>query len=336
MMDASHFEPFTIKSKISERKFISICIQLAWTPIYIILYLLASGFFFYLASKAFSRATVESSDFYWYLGTGIAIFVGRPLLSIIKIQRKYRHDPYFKSDMCYTFHADKVIVNYSGGANRSITWDEIASVREVRGYILITMAKGTYYIDKSQLSRPEKNFIFSKVEPYKAVNSFRPKPENKALYLIGLAGIIPFIGALIGVILLIAGIFKYRDKLLIVIGLGGILVSGAFYGAMAYCSGGNKSSIQAMTEVSQNQLDSLAKRIELFKAQNGYYPDSLGEIGSDVRFIDIQDPFLIRKGNGRDLYFNYRRVGNRYTLFSVGKDGIPNTADDIFPDGHLP
>ena len=30
--------------------------------------------------------------------------------------------------------------------------------------------------------------------------------------------------------------------------------------------------------------------------------------------------------------FEYKKIGNKYTLFSVGIDGIPNTADDIYPN----
>jgi len=32
-----------------------------------------------------------------------------------------------------------------------------------------------------------------------------------------------------------------------------------------------------------------------------------------------------------DSYYNYKKIGDRYLLFSSGQDGIPNTKDDLFP-----
>jgi len=30
-------------------------------------------------------------------------------------------------------------------------------------------------------------------------------------------------------------------------------------------------------------------------------------------------------------YYNYKKIGDKYLLFSSGQDGIPNTKDDLFP-----
>ncbi len=48
--------------------------------------------------------------------------------------------------------------------------------------------------------------------------------------------------------------------------------------------------------------------------------------------IMITDPLLARKmDKSMNTNFCYKKLGDKYTLFSVGIDGEPNTADDIFP-----
>ncbi len=32
-----------------------------------------------------------------------------------------------------------------------------------------------------------------------------------------------------------------------------------------------------------------------------------------------------------EVFYNYEKIGDKYSLFSSGQDGIPNTKDDLFP-----
>ena len=90
-------------------------------------------------------------------------------------------------------------------------------------------------------------------------------PEDKlkpplAVYLIGILGIIPLIGAIVGFVLVILGIAAYRSWKLIVIGGAGILWSAAVYGTLFYIgffspvgrSGFAKIAKQELTEVAHD------------------------------------------------------------------------------------
>ena len=60
----------------------------------------------------------------------------------------------------------------------------------------------------------------------------------------------------------------------------------------------------------------------------GHYPDSLQQL----KGIFIFDPLMeVGKGTGHAT-FNYRRIGDQYTVFSSGIDKVPNTRDDIYPE----
>jgi len=152
---------------------------------------------------------------------------------------------------------------------------------------------------------------------------------KKPPYLLGLLGIIPLVGALVGFVLILYGLIKYKDKWLVLIGAGGILFTVAIYGSMFYTMGpDSKAFKQGFAKIDSIQLNSLVKEIEFYKIQNGSYPDSLQQLNTKDSFTGISDPLLSRKKNST---YNYHKIGNKYTLFSSGVDEIPNTADDIYP-----
>lgn len=152
--------------------------------------------------------------------------------------------------------------------------------------------------------------------------------KNKPPYLLGLLCLLPLIGALVGIALIFYGIFKYKDKLLIAIGSFGIIFTVCVYfflfQNLKYGTGATKS----FAKISQKELNNLVKHIEFYKLQNNSYPDSLEQLQTDGTFL-IQDPLLIRKMDKNiNADFQYKRFGDKYTLFSVGIDGIPHTVDD--------
>jgi len=83
-------------------------------------------------------------------------------------------------------------------------------------------------------------------------------------------------------------------------------------------------------QLSQIKLNYIMKDVEFYKIQNGVYPESLEQIKKNV-FGWIDDPIQSRKGNGINTRFNYKKVGDKYYLFSSGIDGIPHTKDDLYP-----
>jgi len=149
-------------------------------------------------------------------------------------------------------------------------------------------------------------------------------------YWLGFLGVIPFVGAIVGVILIINGIFKYKNIALIILGTIGIgftiLVYNIFPSASDMMK--DKQTRKAFAEFSKDNLNSLVKEIEFYKIQNGIYPDSLQQIDTKGSLTNIYDPLLSGQKN---RIFNYHKIGAKYTLFSSGEDQKPNTADDIYP-----
>ena len=84
--------------------------------------------------------------------------------------------------------------------------------------------------------------------------------------------------------------------------------------------------------MAKGQLTDVARELEFYKLENGDYPDSLPQLMKENHPVFIVD---ITQFNFKNMpYYQYKHLGDHYTLFSVGKDGIANTKDDIYP--HIP
>jgi len=154
-------------------------------------------------------------------------------------------------------------------------------------------------------------------------------PKDKPPYLFGLLCLIPLIGAFVGIAILLYGIIKYKDKWFILIGIFGIIFTVFVYGSLFYMSKHTGVFKKGVDEMSMNNMNALVRDVEFYKLQIGEYPDSLQEIENMDIFKKIYDPTQTDKKN--DTY-NYKKMGNYYTIFSSGEDGIPYTKDDIYPD----
>ncbi|WP_345254488.1 hypothetical protein [Flaviaesturariibacter amylovorans] len=157
----------------------------------------------------------------------------------------------------------------------------------------------------------------------------RPSYNSKPPYLLGLLGLIPFVGAFVGLGLLLYGIFRYKDKWLILIGIFGIVFTVAVYSAMFSITMRTARSGSAFVGMAQMQLNDLVESIEFHKLQYGQYPDSLQQLPKDqhVRIIDITQTGL-RCAN---VPFFYKKLGSQYQLCSKGIDKVLGTKDDLYP-----
>jgi len=155
--------------------------------------------------------------------------------------------------------------------------------------------------------------------------------DGKHLYRYGLIGIIPNVGVFAGLILIYKGFFNYSDKKLVIIGVADILFTIVFW--YVFTSGTIQKSLFADTDakLAQSQVNSLVKNIEFYKIQHGEYPNNLEQVNDTAVFVWITDPFLNKGRNNKNVNFHYFKIRNKYTLFSVGLDNIPNTKDDIYP-----
>lgn len=157
-----------------------------------------------------------------------------------------------------------------------------------------------------------------------------PPIKSKPPYLLGLLCLIPLVGAFAGLGLLLYGIIKYKDKWLSIIGAVGILWTVFVYGALFYI--GTNSSVfkKGFEDISKMQLNSLVKNVEFYKLLHGQYPDSLPQILQDDKMAFIYDASQGMNGTV-NRYYNYKKEGDKYQLFSSGQDGEPGTKDDFYP-----
>ena len=155
--------------------------------------------------------------------------------------------------------------------------------------------------------------------------------KSKPPYLLGLICLIPFFGAFVGGALLIFGIFKYKDKWLSLIGIGGILYSIIILTVFIYAIMHGSVYNKGLSDLSQMQLNNAVKNIEYYKLSHGQYPDSLSQLSIDDKFAPIIDPLQNKKKKGLS-YYNYEKINDRYLVYSSGIDGIAKTKDDLFPN----
>jgi hypothetical protein len=64
---------------------------------------------------------------------------------------------------------------------------------------------------------------------------------------------------------------------------------------------------------------------------HGQYPERLEQLTDEDKLAPIYDAAQGMNAKGIVLY-NYKKIGDKYSLFSSGQDGMPNTKDDLFPD----
>jgi hypothetical protein len=157
-------------------------------------------------------------------------------------------------------------------------------------------------------------------------------PNNgKHLYKWGLLGILPNFGMIAGIILLIKGIFTYRNRTLVFIGIADILFTVGFWMLMNYQQAYGDWFNDSKIHVAKNGLNALVKEIEFHKIKFGQYPEKISELKSDFSFTSSRDPFAIDDSVGKNLRYPYRKINDKYTIHSIGPDHMDGTADDIYP-----
>jgi hypothetical protein len=155
--------------------------------------------------------------------------------------------------------------------------------------------------------------------------------SGKHLYGRGWLGLIPLFGGVVGLGLIFLGIYKYKDRKLMIIGLAGLAFTVFVYGSMIYYFQFSEQHRKDFSGFSQPYMNTLVKSVEFYKIENGVYPDSLEQIAATDKTVIITDPILSGKPIVNKRMFYYKKFGEKYNLFSAGIDMIPYTKDDIFP-----
>ena len=218
-----------------------------------------------------------------------------------------------------------------------LNWKDILSVKTSEKFIYLTLAnKRMFPITKANVSpnsevdifvnEIESNLIKLRGPIYFLQNKPLTKPPKWAYYIC----LIPMVGAFAGVALIANGLFKYKNKWAVIAGIGGIAFTVFIYSSLFFYTN-SESNRKSFAPLFQGQLNTLMKEVEFYKIQHGSYPDSLGQLKADDKSINIYDELQSMNDKVKDTHYNYKKVGNKYYLFSSGVDGIPNTADDIYP-----
>lgn len=163
------------------------------------------------------------------------------------------------------------------------------------------------------------------------MSSIKNKNISKwVLVLLGIICLTPIIGGITGGILIILGLLVYKNKVLILIGIGGVAVTIVLYSYLIYYSSHRGPFDEGRVVVAQREMNDLIKDIELYKLNYGQYPQDLQTLKHNDSNIKITDP--IQDVNpDQPPYYYYKIVNERYLLFSKGFDGLPFTSDDILP-----
>jgi hypothetical protein len=149
---------------------------------------------------------------------------------------------------------------------------------------------------------------------------------NKRIYFWGLAGVVPNLGLIVGLILFYKGIFTYRDKKLIFIAIGCIVFTPLFWIIIMHTSAFDASYIKA----ARSNVNSTIANIEFYKSKNGAYPDSLEQLRNTDDLIPYFDPMIGPFSSDKKHLLHYNKIRDKYTLFSIGLDKVANK-DDIYP-----
>ena len=161
--------------------------------------------------------------------------------------------------------------------------------------------------------------------------STRKLNTNIILYASGLLCFIPLVGYLISALFILFGLIRFKNFILVIIGIVGILFNLSFQFYMQKDLNDTIAAGAGYKEFSQKNLKQCVKVIEYFKMENGIYPDNLEQLEDSItNFTDIYRSLDTK--NHRNPFVQYILKGDFYSIFSVGPDKKPHTLDDIYPE----
>jgi len=159
------------------------------------------------------------------------------------------------------------------------------------------------------------------------------KPLGCVAYVIAGMSFIPLIGVLFGISAIIMGVVKQNMKVLF-LGVAGILSTVFAFGALYYFGAIKDGGIydDLREKASKSQMTSIIQFLEIYKVQNGSYPESLEILKEKIpknTGVSIFDPTQ----KTEEKHYFYKKIDeNHYHIRALGKDGLFGTKDDILPE----
>jgi hypothetical protein len=160
-------------------------------------------------------------------------------------------------------------------------------------------------------------------------------------YILGAGSFIPVIGVLLGLVSIILGSIKFKvgGWKLILMGVFGIFFTVALFGAVFVHYKDKMNGGEVFTDLARKNLRQDVMALEFFKQVHGNYPQKLDELtpktpGQYKHDVDVYDCSAGLGAVAKLQTYQYELMpdGLTYHLFGVGKDGKPDTSDDVFPE----
>lgn len=211
-------------------------------------------------------------------------------------------------------------------------WGSIKRIVNLQNFVFLVLTdKRSILINKATIDNIDIiNFIELQKQGKFLVPLRQFKPSNP--YAIGLLGIIPNVGVVVGIILLIMG-FKRNDKKFIYVGIADIAFTVIFWLLFIQFLRSSGDFKKAEINSTNYLLTELVKEIKLYKNKNGVYPDSLAVLSSEGKLLFTHEVFSDFKlfGKSKEVDFFYQKLHDDFILKSYGPDRLLNTKDDIIP-----
>lgn len=155
-------------------------------------------------------------------------------------------------------------------------------------------------------------------------------------YILAPVGLIPAYGIIFCIVVAIKALTKYKSRVLL---LYSILLAIANILLLLELRDISKKRLDSMDIdlewklMTPNFLAIINQDLRAYKRAHGSYPNSFKELSEDYHWLNLEDFYSpidsITHTHGN---FYYKCQPDTFVLFSVGRDHLPFTKDDIYPD----
>jgi hypothetical protein len=157
------------------------------------------------------------------------------------------------------------------------------------------------------------------------------------LLLLSCCSLIPGLGFLFGAAGVSWGLVSDRPRARLAVGLGatGALLNLVGGGLLMWHLQAQPGYAPVYAASSRADLNKLVAAIEGYRRETGAYPARLSvfaQLPYSLKLVNISDFSGGVFRRPREYQYELSPDGRRYTLYGVGADGQPGTADDVYPE----
>jgi hypothetical protein len=164
-----------------------------------------------------------------------------------------------------------------------------------------------------------------------------PNPKRSwPLLLVSGCSLIPGLGFFFGAAGVSWGLVSARPRarLAVVLGATGALLNLIGGGLLMWRLQGQPGYAPVYAASSRADLNKLVVAIEGYRKDTGAYPtrlDVFGQLPYSLKLVNISDFSAGVFRRPREYQYELSPDSRSYTLYGVGADGQPGTADDVYP-----